>query len=344
MDAESAKRDLPHFLPYDHGMTFWETSMRHPRASALSVFIPAFARCKPLVVSPVLLGAALGLAGCQSHARQDVYTTASSTCTYMMPTVSGTRTYEPRKVDASDDKKSPDSAIAYPDPETPASCDRPLSDTLPTSIELADYTRGLTVTGLLQLLQRSGPYTVFATPNSALEHYDAQTGGTLMAEQNTTALQQLLGYTIVQGKWPLDKIKTAALNSPTHSVGLPTVQGRLLSAWVDAPTGQVIIGNGEGQTSRLWVTGIPQSNGVLYFTQSLVTPPVKPVVTAQKAPHPPRVLKAPRTPTAKAVVPAHAAAPSVAVVPSAATQPLPGHRSAAQGHDSLTTPTALQLP
>lgn len=235
---------------------------------------------KPAAVLPALTGL-LTLTGCQSSARQDVFTTQSSTCAYMMPTVSGTRTYPAASASKSEADKSklpPDSAIAYPDPETPAYCDRPIAETLLTSIELADYTRGLQNTGLLNLLQREGPYTVFAIPNSALETYSAQTGGTLMSPQSQPALRQLLSYTIVTGKWPLQKLKTAIQTTPGHTVQLPTVYGRPLLVSLEAsPAPQIIISNGAGMSSRLWVTGIPQSNGVLYFTQSLIQPPAVPV-------------------------------------------------------------------
>ena len=231
-------------------------------------------------LAPAAIGiAALVLGGCtQSRARQDTYKVANSTCSYMMPTVSGTRTYVPTQQSqnfaGAEPKGAPDSKIAYPNPETPAFCDRPLSDTLPSSLEMADYTHLLTATGLLAILQQDGPFTVFGIPNSALETYDAQTGNKLTSPDNTAVIKEILSYTIVKGRWPLAKIKQAALASPTQSVGLPTLNGQLLSAWVDGPSGQVVIGNGQGMTSHLWVTGIPQSNGVLYFTQDLVLPPV----------------------------------------------------------------------
>lgn len=315
--------------------------MRHPRTQGTAFLKTACT--SPLSFKPFLLGSALlgltVLGGCQSRARQDVFQTPTSTCAYMMPTVSGTRTYAPRKVDAENSKNAPDSAIAYADPETPAFCDRPLSDTLPTSIELANYTHSLTTTGLMPLLQRSGPFTVFAVPNSALEQYQTQTNGRLTAPENTALLKEILAYSIVRGKWSVEQLKAAAAKSPTHSVGLPTLNGRMLSAWIDQPTGQIILGNGEGMTSRLWVTGIPQSNGMLYFTQSLILPPVQtPAPAAKQASAPVRHVKSVRK---TAPVSATPLAPQpVATTPTA--QPLPGHRSASGGLDSLVTPPVLQ--
>ncbi|KAA8430602.1 fasciclin, partial [Acetobacter sp. DmW_125] len=253
-------------------MIFWETSMHLKHVLYRTAF-------NPRALAPAAIGiAALALGGCtQSRARQDTYKVANSTCSYMMPTVSGTRTYAPAKPSQTrevEPKSAPDSRVAYPNPETPAFCDRPLSDTLPSSLEMADYTHLLNTTGLLTTLQRSGPFTVFGIPNSALETYNAQTGDKLTSPDNTAVIKEMLSYTIVKGRWPLAKIKHAALASPTQSVGLPTLNGQLLSAWVDNQSGQVVIGNGQGMTSHLWVTGIPQSNGVLYFMQDLILPPM----------------------------------------------------------------------
>ncbi|MFT9296341.1 MAG: fasciclin domain-containing protein [Acetobacter orientalis] len=226
-----------------------------------------------LVAAPLMLGAA-SLTGCQDKARQDVFTTPNATCAAMMPTVSGTRTYAPRQADSQNEKLPPNSVVAYPDPETPAYCDRPLSDTLPTSLELADYTRALSVTDLLPLLQRKGPYTVFAIPNSALEHYAAQqAGGDVFAQPKRPTLHHLLAYSIVPGHWAPEQIKAAIQAAPNHVLALPTLADLPLYAQLDTASGQIIVGNGESTPARLWVNGIPQSNGVLYFVQSLILPP-----------------------------------------------------------------------
>ncbi|MCP1257707.1 fasciclin domain-containing protein [Acetobacter lambici] len=224
------------------------------------------------------------LGGCQqSSARQDTYLTPISTCSYMMPTVSGTRTYTRGRSDASapaTNQKNPvDSAVAYSNPQTPAFCDRPLSDTLRSSIELADYTHLLDSTGLFATLQQAGPFTVFALPNNALETYNAQNNDRLLNPANTSSVRTMLGYTIVTGKWPHKALRAAMDAAPGHSLSLPTLSGRNLTIWLDPQTDQIMVGTPHGSSSQLWVMGIPQSNGVLYFTRSLLLPP-----TAQAAP------------------------------------------------------------
>lgn len=218
------------------------------------------------------------LGGCQqSPARQDTYTTPLSTCAFMMPTVSGTRTYTPGRTGIpgpnTAQNNAVDSAIAYSNPQTPAFCDRPLSDTLRSSIELADYTHLLDSTGLFSTLQQTGPFTVFALPNAALENQNARTGGQLLDPANSHAVRTMLGYTIVIGKWPHKALRAAVDAAPGHSVLLPTLNGQNLAVWLDPQTDQIMVGPPYGEHSPLWVMGIPQSNGVLYFTRSLVLPP-----------------------------------------------------------------------
>ncbi|GAN67355.1 fasciclin domain-containing protein [Acetobacter orleanensis] len=284
---------------------------------------------KPALLAPAFL-ALTALAGCQSGARQDPYLTHNSTCSYMLPTVSGARTYAPGKKAAENQKGIPDSLIAYADPESPAFCDRPLSDTLPSAIEMASYVHGLNTTGLFSTLQQSGPFTVFGIPNAVLESYQTSDGSKLNAPENAALLREILAYSIVKGEWSVEQLRTAALASPTHSVGMLTLNGRILSAWIDQPTGQIILGNGAGMTSRLWVTGVPQSNGRLYFTQSLLLPPANdPPLTIAK-----RATQAVRADTPKGI-------PAPVAVRPVVPQPKPGHR-ADYGSNNLATPPVLQ--
>lgn len=230
------------------------------------------------------------LGGCQqSPARQDTYTTPISTCAYMMPTVSGTRTYTTGRSSTAKDPDTQqssnpiDSAVAYGNPQTPAFCDRPLSDTLRSSIELADYTHLLGSTDLLATLQQAGPFTVFALPNAALETYNAQTGGQLLNPAHPSQLRAILGFTIVTGKWPHKALREAIRAAPDHRLSLPTLNGQSLTVWSDPQTEQLMVGTPHGLSSQLWVMGIPQANGVLYFTRTLLLPPVEQTVSAASA-------------------------------------------------------------
>ncbi|MFT8897276.1 MAG: fasciclin domain-containing protein [Acetobacter sp.] len=218
---------------------------------------------------------ALSVGGCQSKARQDSYKQVGSVCSFMAPTVSGTRNYTPAS-----EKEAPDSRIAYADPETPIYCDRPISESVSAAIELANYAQALHVSGYFAVLQQKGPYTVFAIPNEPLAKYSAQFQNGLLDPANRASLKALISYTIVPGKWPVKKIKDLLAKSSTHAFNLNTLAGIPLTFSLDPATGQPLVSNAAGASNHLWVTGVPQSNGVLYFTQSTLAPvfPPQPVV------------------------------------------------------------------
>ncbi|MFT8720779.1 fasciclin domain-containing protein [Acetobacter sp.] len=216
---------------------------------------------------------ALSVAGCQSNARQDAYKQVGSVCSFMAPTVSGARNYAP-----AGEKEAPDSKVAYPAPDTPIYCDRPLSTSLSSIIELGNYTEALHVSGYYALLQQKGPFTVFAIPNEPMERYSARFPGGLLDPANKAALKALISYTIVPGNWTIPKLQAALAKMPTHAGSLNTLAGVPLIFTVEPGTGELVIGNAAGTINRLWVTGVPQSNGTLYFTQSALEP--KAVVAA----------------------------------------------------------------
>ena len=56
-------------------------------------------------------------------------------------------------------------------------------------------------------------------------------------------------------------------------VGLTTLDGRdVLSVSVEPATGQLLLADALGRSDRVWLADVPQSNGVLYATQSLLLP------------------------------------------------------------------------
>lgn len=224
---------------------------------------------------------ALSLGGCDNTRpddRQDAYKQVGSLCSFMAPTVSGTRTYVP-----SGAKEAPESATAYPDPETPFYCDRPLAETIYSAIELTNYRQALDLTGLMPFLRDNGPYTVFAIPNNALQQYVSHFPAGLNDPGTLAALKPVLAYSIVRGKWSYNRLQKAVMKQPTRALGLQTMAGVPLTVSLDQATGKLTLSNGAGVMNRIWVTGVPQSNGVLYFTQGLLTPVFPPPAPAKTA-------------------------------------------------------------
>lgn len=186
------------------------------------------------------LASMLALAGCESQARQDPIYVRNSSDTLVFKDTAFFR-------------------------------DRPIDESLRGSLELADYTTALDRTGLLVLLQRPGPYTVFAIPNPAMEQAQAAQTGHLMDPAMLPALRRTLSYTIVPGAYSDQALR--AMLAKTHGpVGLRTLDGDLLTVSVEPSTNQLLLSDRSGRSNRIWMSNMPQANGRLYVTQSMLSP------------------------------------------------------------------------
>ncbi len=151
--------------------------------------------------------------------------------------------------------------------------DRPIDESLRSALELTDYTKALDRAGLLTLLQQPGPFTVFAIPNQPLEAAQAAYGGHLLDPATIPSLRRQLGYTIVPGLYT-DAGLRGLIAKARGPVALRSIYGDALTVSVEPATGQLLLSNQQGQTNRIWLSSMPQSNGVLYATQSMLTPGV----------------------------------------------------------------------
>ncbi len=165
----------------------------------------------------------------------------------------------------------------------PLSRDRTVDESIVASLELADYAVALDRAGLLDTLRRNGPFTVFAVPNEPLEAAQRDSGGALLLPRNHADLRRLMAYTIVPGRYTAATLRRmiAARRGP---VGLTTLGGHdVLSVSVEPGTGQLLLADALGRSDRVWLADVPQSNGVLYATQSLLSPDRTPIAAAPSA-------------------------------------------------------------
>ncbi len=125
----------------------------------------------------------------------------------------------------------------------------------------------LTAAGLIDTLKGPGPFTVFAPTDDAFAKLPAGTLEDLLADKE--ALTKVLTYHVVSGKvMAADVVK---LNSAETVAQLPVsiqVQG-----------GEVIL-NG---SSKVILTDIETSNGVIHVIDSVLLPPAEPVMAAGSA-------------------------------------------------------------
>ena len=137
-----------------------------------------------------------------------------------------------------------------------ASEDSTIVDIAASSDTFTTLVSALGETGLDNVLQGEGPFTVFAPTDEAFAALPPGTVEALMAPENRDMLTELLAYHVVSGEIASDDMETGAINS---------VQGAPL---------QVEVGD-EVTVNGVSVVGddIPASNGIIHAIDEVILPP-----------------------------------------------------------------------
>ncbi len=122
---------------------------------------------------------------------------------------------------------------------------------------------------LVETLSGNGPFTVFAPVNAAFDKLPEGTVAGLLKPESKEALTSLLTYHVVAGKFmAADVVKAIGDNNGTFTI--PTVQGGTLTASIS--DGNVILTDAKGNTSKIIITDVAASNGVIHAIDTVVMP------------------------------------------------------------------------
>jgi len=122
---------------------------------------------------------------------------------------------------------------------------------------------------LVETLNGKGPFTVFAPLNSAFEKLPEGTVAGLLKPENKKSLVELLTYHVVAGEFKAaDVLK--AIKDNKGSFKITTVQGSTLTATLD--NGSVVLTDQKGNASKVVLTDVAASNGVIHAIDSVVMP------------------------------------------------------------------------
>lgn len=123
--------------------------------------------------------------------------------------------------------------------------------------------------GLVETLQGSGPFTVFAPTNEAFEKLPEGTVDNLLKPENKKMLSGVLTYHVVPGK--LDSKEIASLiNAGNGKAEVTTVEGGKLWLWMQGDN--LMIKDEKGGTATVTIKDVFQSNGVIHVIDSVVLP------------------------------------------------------------------------
>ena len=123
--------------------------------------------------------------------------------------------------------------------------------------------------GLVETLSGNGPFTVFAPTNAAFGKLPAGTVESLLKPESKDALTGILTYHVVAGKFmAADVVKAIKANGGKFKI--KTVQGGTLIASIKGS--DVILTDAKGNTSKVIITDVPASNGVIHAIDTVVMP------------------------------------------------------------------------
>jgi uncharacterized surface protein with fasciclin (FAS1) repeats len=124
--------------------------------------------------------------------------------------------------------------------------------------------------GLVDTLQSTGPFTVFAPVNDAFAALPAGTVDTLLQPENKDMLVKVLTAHVVAGKLSGAEIMRRARNAPDGFFHMQTVSGDALSAQVKGRNLYLIDEN--GNASKVTIADVNQSNGVIHVVNAVLVP------------------------------------------------------------------------
>jgi uncharacterized surface protein with fasciclin (FAS1) repeats len=123
--------------------------------------------------------------------------------------------------------------------------------------------------GLVETLESPGPFTVFAPTNSAFDKLPAGTVQTLLKPENKAELIKVLTYHVVPGRLTTFDLKKQ-IDAGGGQATLKTVNGETLTAREES--GDIVLVDGKGDSSRITIANVMQSNGVIQVVDTVVLP------------------------------------------------------------------------
>jgi uncharacterized surface protein with fasciclin (FAS1) repeats len=123
--------------------------------------------------------------------------------------------------------------------------------------------------GLVDTLQGTGPFTVFAPTNDAFKKLPAGTVEMLVKPENKDKLTKILTYHVVAGRMSANDLMAAAKTGNGKAM-LKTVEGEDLMVEVNGNT--LTIRDTKGGMSKVTVQNVFQSNGIIHVVDTVLMP------------------------------------------------------------------------
>jgi len=123
--------------------------------------------------------------------------------------------------------------------------------------------------GLVDTLEGSGPFTVFAPTNEAFAKLAEGTVDLLLKPENKAMLTKVLTYHVVPGKVTSKDLKKM-IEDGGGKAEIKTVEGGTITAMVEG--GKVVLKDEKGGISTVTIADVYQSNGVIHVVDTVLMP------------------------------------------------------------------------
>lgn len=123
--------------------------------------------------------------------------------------------------------------------------------------------------GLVDTLEGTGPFTVFAPTNDAFAKLPSGTVDTLLKPENKEMLVKILTYHVLPGKYTAAKLKKDVMKDGGTTT-IKTVQGDNLTFTMEGA--DLVVKDEKGMTAHVTTANVMQSNGVIHVIDSVLQP------------------------------------------------------------------------
>lgn len=123
--------------------------------------------------------------------------------------------------------------------------------------------------GLVETLEGTGPFTVFAPTNEAFDKLPSGTVSNLIKPENKATLTTILTYHVVPGKIDSKELMRW-IKKGNGTAELTTVEGGKL--WVMQNAGGLWLKDEKGNTAKVTIKDVYQSNGVIHVVDTVLMP------------------------------------------------------------------------
>ena len=164
-------------------------------------------------------------------------------------------------------------AMAVTDPMVGGAAMFPTKNIVENAVNSKDHTTlvaAVKAAGLVPTLESAGPFTVFAPTNQAFAALPAGTVDTLLKPENKGQLTQVLTYHVVPGRYDQMSLENAIKATPGGKVSLKTAEGETLT--VSDASGALWVTDQKGNTARVTIPDVYQSNGVIMVVDKVLMP------------------------------------------------------------------------